>query len=84
MKSIMDIAVKIFCYILLNTMNKLQFTEQLKETEDDFNDLVFFVNVLCLSWKSLQRLDAFLTPKFSRNKGNACQTFNNQTQKMAL
>ena len=59
----MDTLVRIVCHIYLNTMNHLQFMEQLKEIEyDDFNDLVFFVNALYLSHgRLLQKLASSLT-----------------------
>lgn len=45
MKGIMDTVIKIVYYIHLNIINCLQFMEQLKETEDDFNELLFFANI---------------------------------------
>ena len=70
MKGIVDIVVQMIYYIHLNTINYLQFMKQLKEIEDDFNELLFLANVLCLSHGRVFKDMEFLTPiQDFQNKG---------------
>lgn len=54
---------------------------------DDFNELLFLANALCLSHGRVLHTKTYGTfnshPRFLKQK-NACQIFNNQRQKRAV